>query len=298
MLLATFIREGIEALGGVYPPEEARSLVYLVCRELLGTHSYTAVVEPQYAVPSGKEAALKAALDRLAAGEPVQYVLGYADFAGRRFRVSPAVLIPRPETEELCRRAVELAARMQRRRAAFGSHADPVRVLDLCTGSGCIAWTLALDVPGAQVTGVDISEAALSVAMDQFPQVPRRERPAFLRADVLEPLPFAAESMDVILSNPPYVRESEKALMRRNVLDYEPALSLFVPDDDPLRFYRALAGEVKRIMTPDGVGLVEINEALGPDTERVFREAGFPFVETFRDIFEKPRFILFRKTAS
>ena len=288
MLLSDLMREGRASLSALYPAEEARSMVEMICGDLLGTRPYTAVVEPGFQVTGEGAAAVRAALARLAAGEPVQYVLGYAEFAGRRFRVGPGVLIPRPETEQLCRLA--------RERAESFSH--PVRVLDLCTGSGCIAWTLALDLPGARVTGVDISDEALSYARSQPLAVPGMEIPLFLKGDVRADLPFPEASFDLLLSNPPYVCQSERMQMRPNVLEHEPPLALFVPDDDPLLFYRALARQAKRLLSPEGLGLVEINAALGPDTERLFRDAGFARTWLLRDFSDRDRFVIFQKNAA
>ena len=297
MLLSGLIKEGISSLSALYPAAEARSLVLMVCEELLGTHSYTAIVDPGYEVPQAKLPAVQAAFSRLAEGEPVQYVLGYTEFCGRRFRVGPSVLIPRPETEQLCRIAVEIAGRIRRMRGAFGNKAVPVRVLDLCTGSGCIAWTMMLDIPGAKVTGVDISAEALEVAKSQPLGGRKSPVPAFVQGDVLSGDGIPEGPFDMILSNPPYVRESEKVSMRKNVLNYEPELALFVPDHDPLVFCKAIASHVKRLLAPDGFALVEINEALGPETEQVFREAGFGGVEVLRDFSDRNRFVLFRKNA-
>lgn len=286
MLLADFIRQGTEALTVLYPPAEARSLVLLLCEDRLGTRSYTHVTEPAFAVDPAKEALLTEALQRLQRGEPLQYILGGTEFYGRRFSLSPAVLIPRPETEQLCREALRLAGPQPR-----------LRVLDLCTGSGNIAWTMALERPGTEVTAVDLSEAALEVARSQsFPLPEGAVPPVFLQADVLAPvLPSGIEGpFDLILSNPPYVMEREKLQMRPNVLEYEPASALFVPDADPLCFYRAIARHARSLLAPDGIGLVEINEQLGEATCALFRSAGFPDVALLQDIFGKDRFVRFR----
>lgn len=286
MLLADFIRQGTAALAPLYPPAEARSLLLLLCEAQLGTRSYTHIVEPAFAVDPSREAALSDALRRLQAGEPLQYILGKAMFYGRDFRVSPAVLIPRPETELLCREALRLAGKQGAR---------PLRVLDLCTGSGNIAWTLALERPGTQVTAVDVSEAALAVARSQSFVLPASAvPPVFVRADVLaDTLPGVEGPFDMILSNPPYVREAEKAQMRPNVLEHEPASALFVPDADPLLFYRAVARHARRLLAPGGIGLVEINEGLGPETCALFRRAGFPESTLLPDLSDKDRFVRF-----
>ena len=285
MLLADFIRDGAARLEKLYPSPEARGLVLMLCRELLGVTNYTHIVEPQTAVPDAMLPELEGDLQRLCAGEPIQYVLGVAEFCDRRFSVGPGVLVPRPETELLVAEAVRTLQEMDLARAP--------RVLDLCTGSGCIAWSIALDVRDAEVTGVDLSETALDYARNQF-----SGSPTFLRADVLDTeQAFDGGPFDLIVSNPPYVLERERALMRPNVLDWEPALALFVPDDDPLLFYRAVARWAQRFLRPGGVGLVEINEALGPETADVFREAGFKNVQNLPDFYKKMRFVRFEAAA-
>ena len=168
-------------------------------------------------------------------------------------------------------------------------------MLDLCTGSGCIAWSIALDIRDAEVIGLDLSEKALGYARNQFGGSGLvRQSPEFLQADVLDTeQDFPYGPFDLIVSNPPYVLERERAQMRPNVLDWEPGLALFVPDDDPLRFYRAVARWARRFLRPGGVGLVEINEALGPETAGVFRTAGFGNVQMLPDFYKKVRFVRF-----
>jgi len=274
----------------------------MLCEALLGVQGYTHIVEPQTVVDPSREAALRDALDRLAGGEPVQYVLGFADFCGFRFRVTPDVLIPRQETEQLVREAVKEAARWQRQRSPYGRHAAPVRVLDLCTGSGCIAWSVALSVPGTEVVAVDISEPALAVARAQdFTRECKEKKavaPLFVCADVLDTeQAFDHGMFDLILSNPPYIMESEKARMHGNVLEHEPHTALFVPDSDPLVFYRAVAAWSQRFLSEDGRGMAEINESLGKDTESVFKAAGFRSAGIVKDIFERNRFVVYSKNA-
>ena len=234
--------------------------------------------------------------------EPLQYILGETWFCGFRFQVDPRVLIPRPETELMCRTAIKIASRIQRMRVPYGKKAKPVRILDLCTGSGNIAWTLALSVPGVEVLGVDNSEAALSVASSQdFTELLHERKavaPKFICRDVLDlsvVSPSEMGSFDLILSNPPYIMESEKKLMRRNVLDYEPASALFVSDEDPLVYYRAIIHWAQRLMAPQGKGIVECNEVLGQETESLFVESGYPLTEIIKDFYEKKRFVLFEK---
>lgn len=300
MLLAEFVKAGTKALESLYPQKEARSIVLMLCEEVLGTENYTHIVEPEFKIDDKKLPELEAAMERLKKMEPVQYVLGHTEFYGRTFKVSPAVLIPRPETELLCRDAIKLGMRVYRMRSPYGKNAEPVRILDLCTGSGCIAWTMALSIPGSRVTAVDISDAALEVAAGQdfATELKSKEtfRPEFMKADVLDSeQEIELGPFDMVLSNPPYIMESEKEDMRRNVLEYEPESALFVPDDDPLLFYRAIARWSQRFMSPDGVGLSEVNESLARQTETVFKAAGYAHTEIVRDLSDKNRYIIYHK---
>lgn len=284
MLLAEFIRESVPALEKLYPSPEARGLVLMLCEERLGVRSYTHIVEPLFEIPEAALSGLKADMSRLAAGEPIQYVLGYTEFCGRKFKVGSSVLIPRPETGQLVDESLKLLAAMGR----------PAKVLDLCTGSGCIAWSVALGAPGVSVTATDISEPALALARSQFKDVSSgANAPEFVCSDLLGGCREICGCFDLLLSNPPYVMEKEKAAMRRNVLDHEPGIALFVPDDDPLLFYRALASVSLRLLDSSGTGIVEINEALGPETAAVFETAGYRKTEILRDIFGKDRFVRF-----
>ena len=253
MLLKDFLNEGVARLESLYPTKEARNIMLMLCESRIGTKSYTHIVEPEYHVKDKSLEGLGADLNRLAAGEPVQYVIGFADFCGLRFKVTPDVLIPRPETELLCREAIKIGSRMQRMRKAYGKSAKPVRVLDLCTGSGCIAWTVALNIP------------------------------------------FTEGDYDLILSNPPYIMESQKSQMRVNVLNYEPSTALFVEDSDPLVFYRSIAVLSRTCLSAEGKGLTEINELLGPETQKVFSEAGFQKIDLVKDFYDKNRFVFYSK---
>ena len=300
MLLAEFVKAGTKALESLYPQKEARSIVLMLCEEVLGTENYTHIVEPEFKIDDKKLPELEAAMERLKKMEPVQYVLGHTEFYGRTFKVDPAVLIPRPETELLCRDAIKLGMRVYRMRSPYGKNAEPVRILDLFTGSGCIAWTMALSIPGSRVTAVDISDAALEVAAGQdfASELKSKEtfRPEFIKVDVLDSeQEIELGPFDMVLSNPPYIMESEKEDMRRNVLEYEPESALFVPDDDPLLFYRAIARWSQRFMSPDGVGLSEVNESLARQTETVFKAAGYAHTEIVRDLSDKNRYIIYHK---
>ena len=319
MLLADFIRQGTEALAALYPEPEARSMMLLLCEERLGVSRHAYLTEPALEVPAG---CLAGDLVRLRNGEPIQYILGFADFYGRRFNVSPAVLIPRPETEFLCHTILaaapapsssqgnrEYAPRRESEAAAStagvpsGERAYSLvsvnetegvpAVIDLCTGSGCIAWTLAAEIPGAEVTGVDISPEALTVARGQ--QVACHRAPSFVQADILQdpPASLPEASFDLLTANPPYVMDRERAAMRPNVLEHEPALALFVPDEDPLVFYRAVARWARTLLRPGGWGYAEINALLGPETAAVFRDAGFSGVSLLQDLGGASRFVRF-----
>lgn len=259
-------------------------MVLILCEERLGVKSYTHVTEPETEIPELQLPLLADDLKRLLAQEPLQYVLGRADFCGRKFRVNDAVLIPRPETEQL---VCEVERTMQ-------TYRDVVRVLDLCTGSGCIAWTLSKDIPSAEVVAVDISERALVVARGQF----EGPSPVFINADILDDRQSNDfGKFDIIVSNPPYIMEKEKTLMRNNVLAYEPGLALFVPDTDPLLFYRAIAVWAEKYLKPGGLCFVEINSLFGNETQALFEERGFREVRQIPDIFNRIRFVSFKKQA-
>ena len=307
MLLKDLIKEGTDIISSMYPEREAREMVFAYLESVVGTRRHTHIIEPEYQVDDEAASQAVEAFRRMASGEPLQYVTGKACFYGREFNVTPDVLIPRPETELLCRAVID-----------FVKMKSEVRILDLCTGSGCIAWTLALEIPGAQVMAVDISEGALAVASAQdFADEMSRTgavAPDFVKADVLschpdpslchpEPSlchPERSEGsfpshFDIIVSNPPYVMDSEKALMRKNVLDHEPQLALFVPDDDPLLFYRAVAQWALQLLKPGDFGIVEINEALGEETAELYRRYGFCAVTIIKDLNDKDRFVSFRR---
>lgn len=280
MLLLELINIGIKTISQSYPEREAREMVYLLLDMRIGTKRHTHVIEPQYEVDESHVGGILSDYARLSSGEPIQYVIGKAYFYGREFKVGPDVLIPRQETEILCR---EVCSRYK----------EGARILDMCTGSGCIAWTLALELPGSEVYAVDISESALSIASSQ--SFDADASPVFRKADVLEsPLPDT-EGFDIIVSNPPYVMDSEKALMRSNVLDHEPHLALFVSDDDPLLFYRAIASWAGSLLKAGGFSIVEINEALGKETCDLFAMSGFSDVKIIKDLSGRDRFVYFRK---
>ena len=298
MLLNAFIDQGIKALEPLYPMPEARQMILMLCEETLGIKNYTHIVNPDFEISEDDSSMLLTKLEDLSRGMPLQYALGFADFCGLRFKVSPAVLIPRPETELLVRDALQQASRIKRMRAAYGKSAEPVRVLDLCTGSGCIAWSVALNLPGTVVVGTDISDDALEVARSQDFAAELKSHqalaPEFVKSDVLDTeQEFPYGPFDLILSNPPYILPSEKSQMRINVLDYEPEVALFVPQEDPMLYYRAVARWSERFLAPEGKALTEINAQLAEETKAVFKDAGFTGIELIKDYFYKNRFILY-----
>ena len=230
-----------------YPDlRERDALVSSMVVDFLHLPGYAIVTDPFAEIPESDASAFLDCARRLSEGEPYQYITGWCEFGGRVFSVAPGVLIPRPETEYLCRLAGQ--------KLRDSSLAGRLRILDLCTGSGCIAWTLALDFPDAEVVGLDVSAQALDIACGQFADcktpgsTPRS--PRFAQCDILRGpsatgglkdwkdgaslAGFFAEPLDAIISNPPYILEKERVLMRRNVLEHEPDLALFVPDCNPL----------------------------------------------------------------
>ncbi len=218
-------------------------------------------------------------LQRINAHEPVQYVTGEAYFFRRSFRVTKDVLIPRPETEELI---VEVLAHVKRK----GLH--QCRILDLGTGSGCIPVTLALEIPKATVMATDISENALTVARENAERY--KSSIQFYLHDMLSE-EITLTDLDIVTSNPPYIRDSERLTMQRNVLDYEPQLALFVPDDDPLRFYKVIVEKAKNVLRSGGMLIVEINEHFGHAVSELFTGQGYTHVEIVYDLSQKARIV-------
>ena len=280
MITRDFTASLASALQPVYPEREAQAIAALVVEHLLALDSLRRLMAAQQPVPPAAQAALPALQARLLAHEPVQYVLGTAYFEGMALEVTPATLIPRPETEEL----VQVITQEQSGRAGL-------RVLDVGTGSGCLALALARALPGAEVLAVDISEEALVVARRNAARY--APKVAFQQVDILAAMPtgLAPGSLDVLVSNPPYVRESERPAMRDNVLAWEPATALFVPDEDPLLFYRRLAEIGALLLRPGGGIYLEINEALGAETAALLVAQGFGEVAVLPDMFGKARMV-------
>lgn len=226
-------------------------------------------------------------LRRLLKGEPVQYVVGKAEFGGRTFKVTPDVLIPRPETYELCQWVVEEKREERREERDFS-------VLDIGTGSGCIAITLALDIPRAKVEAWDISEGALSIARQNVEDL--HAHVDFKQVNVLSSLPKQGGPEWVfIVSNPPYICKKEAASMEQHVLDHEPHQALFVPDEDPLVFYKAIGQYACHALANHGCLFFEINPLYATEITKMLDEMGFFEIETRKDQFGKVRFVRARK---
>ena len=276
-ITASYIRRELQ---DYYTPQEAGNLSRLICCEILGQPVVDYYLGKDITLSAKAEQELQSLLRRLRNFEPIQYILGEARFLGRTFQVASGVLIPRPETEEL----VEIMLK---------EISSTSRVLDIGTGSGCIAATLAKELPGAQVTAWDVSEEALAIAAANSLalQVPV----CFEQRDVLTYTPGVTERYDVIVSNPPYVTEAEKQDMERNVLDWEPSLALFVPDADPLRFYRRISVLGLEMLEPDGKLYFEINRAFGKDTVAMLCETGYRAVRLQKDISHNDRFVIAEK---
>ena len=280
-------------LTPLYAVEEAQAITRLVLETTFGFSLTDLVCGKVSELSADNETKLHEIWQRLEAGEPVQYVLGKADFYGRSFRVAPGVLIPRPETEGLCRLVLD--------GLPTGTH-----VLDIGTGSGCIAITVALEATQAQVEAWDISEEALRQAHDNAlrldAQVLFRQKDvlAEAREDMLAEARKEEESEEVslydcIVSNPPYIADKERTTMAHNVLDYEPSTALFVPDDDPLRFYRAIAELGLRRLRPGGRLCFEINPLYAEALRSLLVSLGYEAVTILDDDYDKQRFATARK---
>lgn len=272
------------SLQGLYSEGEARAIAMSALE--VGALDIALRGGDEVAWSADDVAAFELLKSRLMAGEPVQYVLGCQEFYGRRFGVSPAVLIPRGETEQLVGMVVEWCVAA----AVVEGRGMPLRVLDIGTGSGAIAVSVALEVGLAfEVVGWDVSEAALEVA-GRNACVLGVENVNFERMDILD-CDYSGEQFDVVVSNPPYVTPEQKQAMQRNVLDYEPELALFVEQHDPLLFYRTITDFCVTNLRVGGALFFEINELYGSECEQLLRDRGFSYVRTVRDIHEKDRIV-------
>lgn len=272
--LYVYIRQ---ALQGCYPDSEAASLAKGLLTEVFGLSTLELYGGKDRTFSANEQKQLDDILVRLRNFEPFQYIIGVESFGGLTFEVNPHVLIPRPETLELVDWVV-----------AEASDARSLRVLDVGTGSGCIAVSLAHRLPGASVRAWDVSPEALSVAARNA--VRNGVQVQFEWQDVLqvEQVDF---HLDVLISNPPYIAEQEKGQMEPNVLEWEPGLALFVPDEDPLRFYRAIARLGQQVLETGGKLYFEINQAYGPQTVALLEDLGYRDVELRQDLSHNDRMV-------
>lgn len=281
-----------------YPEAEAKAMANRLLLDLCGIPNYTYMSDPSKEIPLSDTSVCEI-ISRLMSGEPLQYVIGFEKFCGESFKVGKGVLIPRPETEEMVSLIV------------FSNNSNRhLKIMDVCTGSGCIAWTLWKFFPHSEVYACDISEEALKYAESQSvtrnkPDSPYAEgevvfpSPKFYLADVLAPGFFKTDALaglmdakfDIIVSNPPYITEKEKGAMRRNVLDFEPEGALFVPDGMPLLFYRRIAEMAAERLNPDGRIYFEVNEMFAQEVADLLGELGFLQPQVVTDISNRPRFV-------
>lgn len=268
-------------LSGFYPETEIKAFVRIILENVCGLNYTEQILKIDEVIDSESSKKIAEVVERLKKFEPVQYIFGETEFYGLKLKVTPAVLIPRPETEELVNWIAD---------TVFG---DDLAVIDIGTGSGCLALSLKKQFPQADVSGVDISEESLEVARQNA--LLNNLDVTFFNADILRWEEFDRKSYSLIVSNPPYVRESEKELMEPNVLEYEPTTALFVPDENPLLYYIALARFAKTHLTENGWLFLEINEMFGSETEELLKKEGFKEIEIKKDLNGKERMISCRK---
>lgn len=271
----TLYRSLCSLLGSRFGRSEAQAQAFALLEDMYGASRTDVLMGRSIAFDAAGEQAWASVLEALERGEAMQYVAGRARFCNRYFRVTPAVLIPRPETEQLVEMAVE---------------AQPKRAIDCGTGSGCIAVSIALALPGSEVWACDISEAALEIARDNA----RRHgaRVNFLLRSMLDVAAWGeAERFDLIVSNPPYICESEAQDMEAVVLDCEPHLALFVPDADALRFYKALSKLGRRLLRHGGWLMAECNTRYAADVAALWSAEGFADAAVLNDCFGLPRMV-------
>lgn len=277
MTLHELISEIKSVLVPMYGEREAQWMVRDIFEEVKGYSAVDLVVRRDEAMSDFIVSRVRDILVRLAKNEPIQHILGYAHFCGNRFEVTGATLIPRPETQELVDRIVD-----------ENEKAD-LRVLDVGTGSGCIAISLARALRFAQVDAIDISQDALAVARRNAERLK-----VMVNFDCSDALSLVDDGTryDIIVSNPPYIIEQEKGDMKPNVLDYEPWMALFVPDDDPLRFYVAIARYAQVALKEGGKLYFEINPLYAQAMVDMLRDYGFVGVEVVKDISARDRFVV------
>lgn len=259
--------------------DEIKSIAHLVFAKILGLdRTDILAAKPTILIPEQEEK-LYAIAQRINRHEPVQYILEEAEFFGRLFKVNASVLIPRPETEYLIHEILHYVNLLKK---------HDLKILDIGTGSGCIPITLKKELPEALITATDISIDALSVARENATAL---NAPVdFIQHDILT-LDIPLGELDVVVSNPPYIAQTEEFTMNRNVLQYEPHLALFVPDDDALKFYKAIAIKAREVLVGGGLLIVEINERFGNETAVLLKENHFHQVTIIKDLDGKDRIV-------
>ncbi|HLT52354.1 MAG TPA: peptide chain release factor N(5)-glutamine methyltransferase [Flavobacteriaceae bacterium] len=270
-------------LDTLYGKDEVDSFFNLLLEFYLDLNRIDLVLNPNLAITKTEEQPLFEALSRLKLEEPIQYILGETEFYGLKFKVNKHTLIPRPETEELVNWILEQVT----------SNNNQLSILDIGTGSGCIAISLAKNLPNAKVYAMDISKEALKIAKENA-EINGVEV-EFIHQDILgvnqNEIDSISQKFDIIVSNPPYVRHLEKNEMKKNVLDYEPHLALFVQDNEPLLFYKAIAQFAVKNLKPNGQLFFEINQYLGKEMIELLQELDFKEIKLKQDLFGNDRMI-------
>ncbi|AMR33067.1 hypothetical protein A0256_17420 [Mucilaginibacter sp. PAMC 26640] len=271
-------------LDGLYGSQETEAITLMLLSEICDLSRAKIKAFPEDDVPAGALEKLPLMLKELKTGKPVQYILGNTEFYGLPFLVNPAVLIPRPETEGL----VQWVLSASNGQSAI-SNQHPA-ILDIGTGSGCIAISIKKNMPFATVSAIDISPDALRTAMQNA--VINEADVNFILADILQIKSAIHQSkFDIIVSNPPYVTLADKRLMQSNVTDFEPHSALFVPEDDPLLFYRVIADFALQYLSDNGLLFFEINEAFGKETVALLNDSGFTDIALKQDLSGRDRMI-------
>ena len=270
-------------LSAIYPKTEIDSFFFILVDEYLDLQRIDVTLNPDFKINNDILLVLNTALERLKNEEPIQYIIGHTEFFGFPFLVNENTLIPRPETEELVEWILDGVTELQ-----SGKVAKPLSILDIGTGSGCIPISLAKKTPTITVSAIDVSVGALKIAKKNADI--NNVDIEFLQTDILQ-VKTLHQQFDIIISNPPYVRELEKVEIQNNVLQNEPHLALFVSDDNPLIFYDKIADLAKQHLTKEGLLFFEINQYLGQETAKMLTEKGFKNIELRKDMSGNQRMI-------
>jgi len=275
-------------LDAIYDKEEVDSFFYLLIEDYLKLERFVLALRPDLIISKEEEQPFFEALAQLKLQKPIQHITGKARFMELDFYVDENVLIPRPETEELVQWVLDEVRNTEYHAASWAEENSKFRILDIGTGSGCIAIAMAKNLVKAKVYALDVSEKALEVAKRNAEW--NEVEIELIEADILEGV-YLNEKFDLIVSNPPYVRESEKNGISKNVKDYEPGLALFVPNDNPLKYYSRIAEFALHNLNDDGVLYLEINQYLAKETEQLLRDHNFKDIEVRKDIFGNNRML-------